>query len=60
MENEAVIEPEKTKTCNGQATGHGRAAAYKVFNPFASIVRTGTCKGKVKVSDICLNNSFLT
>ena len=32
----------------------------KLFNPFASIGHTGTSKGKVKVSDICLNNSFLT
>ena len=29
-------------------------------NLFASIGRTGTSKDKVKVSDICLNNSFLT
>ena len=30
------------------------------INPFASIGRTGTSKGKVKVRDICLNISFLT
>ena len=30
------------------------------FNPFASIERTGTSKGKVKVRVICLNISFLT
>ena len=30
------------------------------FNPFASIGRTGTSKGKVKVMVICLNISFMT
>ena len=29
-------------------------------NPFASIRHNSTSKGKVKVRDICLNNSFLT
>ena len=31
-----------------------------LFNPFASIGRTGTSKGKVKVMVICLNISFMT
>ena len=33
---------------------------YMTINPFASIGRTGTSKGKVKVRDTCLNISFLT
>ena len=33
---------------------------FTSINPFASIVRTSTSKGKVKVRDICLNISFLT
>ena len=32
----------------------------KAFNPFASIGRTGTSNGKVKVMVICLNISFMT
>ena len=31
-----------------------------IFNPFVSIGRYLTSKGKVKVRDICLNISFLT
>ena len=36
--------------------------AFMWLNPLASIGRTGTSKGKVKVKvrDICLNISFLT
>ena len=33
---------------------------FVTFNPFVSIGRTGSSKGKVKVRDICLNISFLT
>ena len=40
--------------------GVGHLTGGPSLNPFASIGLTGTSKDKVKVSDNCLNNSFLT
>ena len=41
---------------DGQQTLH----CLSELNPFASIGRTGTSYGKVKVMVICLNISFMT